>query len=318
MSEGRLDAQAAVLHRARVLHDLAERTAPGHGRTTEELARGAAGAERWSWAGFCAVLGVPAFPAKEAPLVAFVRWRWLAGDSRFTIEGHIAGISAAHDHGADPDHWDAVKAAREALAAEARAAAEAGIPPRGQGQAPPMTVSRLRRIVAACPGDLAGVRDRALLLLGFGTAARRAELAGLPARGVQVSGGGLRVTTAHGRTVTVPPGDHPLVDPVRAWLDWEARACLEPGGPALLRVDRSGRPAGRMSGRAVGERVEACGERAGVPGLGGRSLRSGLAISYTRVPRGYGNAGQGGDERVLGGHIRIVEGFLEDATDGGP
>ncbi|MFF5264444.1 hypothetical protein ACFY4C_36435 [Actinomadura viridis] len=253
-SEDGPDVPAAVIRVARVLHDLAERTAPGHGRTTEELARdAAAGRKRYSWAAFCAALGVPPFPAKEAPLVAYVRWRWLAGDSRFTIDGHLGGISAAHDHGADPGHWDAVKAAREALAAEARAAAEAGIPPRGRGQAPPMTVSRLRRIVAACPGDLAGARDRTLLLLGSASppAARNwprcppaasrwsARACGSPPRTDGAAAGPSPCRRATIRSST-PSG--------RGWTGRPARAWNPAGPPSSGWTRRDAPPAGCPAG----------------------------------------------------------------------
>ncbi|MFC6883500.1 tyrosine-type recombinase/integrase [Actinomadura yumaensis] len=340
-----LEVVPSTVDRARALHDLAERTAPGHRPTAEELARIAAldaGADDYAranrnpntaraykldralWIEFCAALGVPPFPSSRGLLVAFVRWRWLAGDSPATVERHIAGVSAAHtDEGVRMDR-DAMKHARAALAVEVRAAAEAGLPPRGRGQAPPLTVPQLRRIIAKCPDDLAGARDRALLLLGFGIAARRSELSGLMARDVLVLTEGLRVTTRFGktggRTVNVLPGEHEMTDPVQAWLDWQAIAHLDPDGPALLQVDQWGHLGGRMSGRAVGERVKVCGERAGIPGLTGHSLRAGLATSSRQAGKSTEViADQGGwtrDSRALLGYIRIVDAWLQNATAG--
>lgn len=53
---------------------------------------------------------------------------------------------------------------------------------------------------AACPGTLGGIRDRALVLLGFAIAARRAELAGLSVRDVVDDPGGLVVRVAVTKT----------------------------------------------------------------------------------------------------------------------
>lgn len=48
---------------------------------------------------------------------------------------------------------------------------------RGRGQAPPLLVEHLVKISAACPDNLTGLRDRALVLMHFAVAGRRHELA---------------------------------------------------------------------------------------------------------------------------------------------
>nr|BFE30139.1 hypothetical protein GCM10010200_023900 [Actinomadura rugatobispora] len=55
-----------------------------------------------------------------------------------------------------------------------------------------------------------------------------------------------------------------------------------------------------MSGRAISDRVVLCGERAGVPGLNGHSLRSGLAVSSR-----WSEPEQTRD-RTLGPHLRAL------------
>ncbi|MGA6172493.1 hypothetical protein ACPEIF_19870 [Streptomyces sp. NPDC012600] len=48
---------------------------------------------------------------------------------------------------------------------------------RGRGQAPPLLVDHLVKISAACPDNLRGLRDRALVLMHFAVAGREHELA---------------------------------------------------------------------------------------------------------------------------------------------
>ncbi|MFJ8210355.1 hypothetical protein [Streptomyces sp. NPDC096033] len=43
---------------------------------------------------------------------------------------------------------------------------------RGWGQAPPLLVEHLVKIIAACPDNLRGIRDRALVLMHFAVAGR--------------------------------------------------------------------------------------------------------------------------------------------------
>ncbi|MGH7733685.1 MAG: site-specific integrase, partial [Gemmatimonadales bacterium] len=55
----------------------------------------------------------------------------------------------------------------------------------------PLVIGDLRRLVATCGDDLRGVRDRALLLLGFAAALRRSELVALDAADVVTTTDGL-------------------------------------------------------------------------------------------------------------------------------
>jgi integrase len=80
------------------------------------------------------------------------------------------------------------------------------------------------------PTSLLGVRDRALLLVGFAGAFRRSELVSLDVADVSFNSDGLVVTLRRGKTdqegvgrkVGLPFGSNPLTCPVRAlraWLD---------------------------------------------------------------------------------------------------
>jgi hypothetical protein len=68
--------------------------------------------------------------------------------------------------------------ARKIVRAYERNLARENIPV-GRGSAPALTIRDLRRIVEACPPTLEGIRDRTIIVIGFGIAARRSELATL-------------------------------------------------------------------------------------------------------------------------------------------
>ena len=87
-------------------------------------------------------------------------------------------------------------------------------------QVRPVVIEDLRRMVESCGHDPAGVRDRALLLLGFAAALRRSELVGLDASDFEETKDGLVLTVRRsktdqegaGRKIGVPygaPGDLP-------------------------------------------------------------------------------------------------------------
>ena len=56
------------------------------------------------------------------------------------------------------------------------------------------TAAILRQLLAPAPDDLRGLRDRALLLVGFAGALRRAELAAIKVRHLEPGERGIRLT----------------------------------------------------------------------------------------------------------------------------
>lgn len=136
---------------------------------------------------------------------------------------------------------------------------------------------------------LSGVRDRALLLVGFAGAFRRSELVSLDVADVSFTKDGLvlqlrRSKTdqeAVGRKVGLPFGSNPLTWPVRALREW-----LECGGivrgPIFRPIDRHGnvKPQ-RLTDQSVALVVKRCAHDAGLDSenYAGHSLRSGLATA---------------------------------------
>lgn len=157
------------------------------------------------------------------------------------------------------------------------------------GKSPTLTAD-IRIMVEHLPqGKLIGVRDRALLLLGFAGAMRRSELVGLDVQNVQQTHDGLVVTIRKsktdqegaGRKIGIPYGSHPQTCPVRALQAWLQASGIEEG-PLFRSVNRHGKLVeGRLGDRAVALVVKRALEAAGKDGatFAGHSLRAGLATS---------------------------------------
>ncbi|MFE9252896.1 tyrosine-type recombinase/integrase [Streptomyces sp. NPDC007088] len=181
-----------------------------------------------------------------------------------------------------------------------------------------MRLITLREIVAKCDTDIFGLRDRAMLLLGFAIAARRAELAGLRLRNIRDDDNGLlidvRVSKTEPRTVPVPYGTRPETCPVRAWKAWAAAAhIVEPDRHAFRRVHHTGavQPHG-LSPQRASDLITAAGLRAGCEELfTGHSVRSGLATEARRKGKDRkaiaAITGHKENSKVLDGYMQIVD-----------
>jgi integrase len=164
---------------------------------------------------------------------------------------------------------------------------------RTKGTAPacksPLLVGQLKAALRDSREDLHGIRDRALLLVGFAGAFRRSELVSLDLADIAFTDDGLVVNLrrsktdqeGEGRKVGIPHGSKPQTCPVRALRAWlEAAGISE--GPAFRSVTRHGRiGTAALSGRAVALIVKGAAELAGLDAsaFAGHSLRAGLATS---------------------------------------
>ena len=259
----------------------------------------AAYAQDWSaWEDYAAWAGIPVLSGSRGALVGFVLWLengsprlGEAGGTRpgaapATIRRRIAGAV----HGLRRHHVRidpvASRAAAAALDGYRRRLAEAG-ETRGRGQAAAVDLAAVLAMSRSCPDGLAGVRDRAMLLVGFFAATRASDQANLLHADVEVEATGLVVTVRHGKTTGVsalPARRHPLLCPRQAWLAWTAAAGLD-GGPAFRPVSRHERVgAAPLSPDAVTAIVARLGRRAGLPHpVTCHSLRAGFATESYRA-----------------------------------
>jgi len=155
-----------------------------------------------------------------------------------------------------------------------------------QAHSKPILTPHLRAMLAALPDSLLGLRDRALLLLGFAGAMRRSELVGLDVADIAHTDDGLVVLirksktdpTGVGRKIGIPFGEHPQTCPVKAVVAWLDESKID-DGPLFRRVDRHGflsdtRLCDRAVANVVKRTLTAAGKSARL--RSGHSLRAGL------------------------------------------
>ena len=250
-------------------------------------------AYRSDWADFsmwCEAAGRIPLPADPVTVGAYLTGR--SGVLKVaTLNRRIAAITAAHrmaGEGFDGAH-------------PAIARVLAGIRRRygtRQDAKTALLTEDLRRIVRLLPADLAGVRDKALLLLGFAGAFRRSELVAITLNDLSLSNAGVVVTVRRsktdqegaGRDVGIPRSRRSgsTTCPVAALESWlhEIRKFVNLGAedPVFRAIDHGKPGRRRLSDRAVALIVKRAVLRAGLdPGrFAGHSLRSGFATTAAR------------------------------------
>jgi integrase len=161
-------------------------------------------------------------------------------------------------------------------------------------QAQAATLDPLRAMLTPLPEDLSGLRDRALLLIGFAGGFRRAALCALDRADVTFVPEGMDIVirkdktdqAGHGRELSIPYGKHRDTCPVRALRAWLDAAGIT-SGPMFRGVAKGGKTIrkGRLDPGSVARIVKRAAARAGLPDaedFSGHSLRSGLATEAAR------------------------------------
>jgi site-specific recombinase XerD len=222
---------------------------------------------------------VSALPATPETVAAF-----LASDSQMvkpsTLGRRVAAIRYAHKlaHHDTPTDSEAVKATLRGIrrtfgGAKVRKA--------------PAVANKMQSMVALAPDRLSGLRDRALLLLGFAGAFRRSELVALDVADISEAKAGLLVTIrrsktdqeGEGVTIAIARGD--VACPAKALREWLEAASIETG-PIFRAINKAGTVAAeRLTDRSVANIVKAYAGRAGFDAstFSGHSLRSGFLTS---------------------------------------
>lgn len=299
-----------------------------------------------TWQHYCGDVGIPETSNSRGALVGFVLWmenkppspRDLDADPNAphrpqapnTIDRRLASVMIGlSSRGVEPDRATR-RAARQALDVYRRRLAKEAITV-GRGKAVPVTPEHLRAISQACPPTLAGIRDRAVVLIGFRMASRSHELGDLKMVDIKdVQGHGIVVEVRVGKTgsrrIPMPPARDESLCPVTAWRAWRAVATWDEG-PAFAQIDKSDRvrrdkgelplPVGPRAIRRIIARARM---RAGVDvHLTGHSLRAGFATEARRAGHDAKTisdiTGHSPTSKVLYEYFRTVDEWREAPKD---
>lgn len=201
-----------------------------------------------AWCDWCAKRNLTPLPAVSQDVAAFLASERLRGLRANTLDLRRAGIRYLHRVAGCPVPTDDA-CVSETIAGIRRDAVGKGELPRKKAAA---TVGIIEQFLAPISEDPRGLRDRALILVGFAGALRRSELAAIQMRHVERTEKGIRLLLPQTKgsqteAVAVPlPFGKTGLCPVRAlerWLD--AAAIIE--GPVFRRIWL---PKGRGDGEA--------------------------------------------------------------------
>ena len=188
---------------------------------------------------WCEAHGFQPMPASSETVGAYLAATGL-GYALPTLRRRVAAIARAHRIAKQPLDTKH-PAIRETLRGIARTHGE----PARRSAA--LTTPEIRRLIEVCSDDLAGIRDRALILIGFAGALRRSELVGLDDAHVRPTPTGLRLmiprsktdTAGEGAEVGITCGSQADTCPVRALHAWLGAAAIT-DGPIFRRVTQWG------------------------------------------------------------------------------
>lgn len=230
---------------------------------------------------FCAYRGFVALPTTASVIEVYVTDMASTGSSLNTIRVHLAAISYAHDI---QGHLNPVRDihVRETMKGVARKLGP------HVNKKTALTVEDLRLACQGFGDDLRGLRDRAMLLVGYFGAFRRSELVAVTVNQVRFERGQTRVLIQHSKTDQegkglykhLPTLKDDLADlcptkSLRAWLN----AAGIGSGPIFRAIDRWGHVRDDFMDPKQVERIAK--KAAGLAGLhpahfAGHSLRSGF------------------------------------------
>jgi integrase len=213
------------------------------------------------WAEFAAWARAQGVDPTALPVHPVVVAAWLATLApkmgRSALRRRLAAI--AWHHRSRGQAWASGHGAiRATLAGIARAH------PRPVRPAAALTSAEVKQLLAVCPGDragpagLAGLRDRALFLVGLAGAFRRSELVGIDVEHLRFDAAGVTVRLPRSKTdqagqgadVVLPRRRGQASCPVRALEEWLLRASIR-RGPVFRRLTAAGTIEGRLTGDGV-------------------------------------------------------------------
>lgn len=181
------------------------------------------------FADWCLIFNLSPLPAHHETIAAFLADQAKNGIKVSTLNRRIAAIKAHHGaKGLDsPTSHPYVKVMLKGIKRTIGAA---------QNKKAPIIAGRLEKMVAFCDtSELRGLRDRAILLIGFAGAFRRSEIVALNFEDLERTPEGIKITIRKsktdqeglGQTIAIINGS--IFRVVDALYDWLKAACITEG-----------------------------------------------------------------------------------------
>ncbi len=308
----RIGAIAALEDHAQKAHDFAA-------NADASATRRAYASDMADFRSWCEAHGLDALPALPQTVACYLA-NLASERTTSTLQRRLSAIARAHreanldsptEHSFVRLEWRGIRRAKGIATAKKAA----------------LSVTDLRGMLATLPDSLLGLRDRALLLVGFAGGFRRSELVALTVEDARVASEGVVLTLrrsktdqeGEGRIVGIPRGRHTETCPVRALEAWTLAAKVTTG-PLLRAVDRHGNVSNEaMSDRTIARVVQRAAIAAGLDAsaFAGHSLRAGLATSAASAGASErAIMAQTGhkSERIMRGYIRLGTVWHENAA----
>jgi site-specific recombinase XerD len=296
-----------------------------------EYAKGSRAASTWrayesdwrTFSAWCQKVERPALPADPSSVALFLAAQAKLGIAPATLGRRLAAIRLMHVGAKLASPHDALEV-DEVMRGIRRAWK------RPAAQKAPAVDEEIQRMVDAVePQTLKGLRDRALLLLGFAGAFRRSELVAVDTEHLLERHEGLTVLIASSKTdqegqgqrVAIPRVPGSPYCPVQAVLDWLVDAAITDG--AVFRSMHRGDSVGlsRLTPQSVALIIKSLAVKAGFDAgrYAGHSLRSGFLTSAARNRASiFKMADQSRHKSldVLREYVRNEERFEDHAAEG--
>lgn len=274
---------------------------------------------------FCHRYELEPLPASEDTVCKFIASMALEGMAVATIQRKMTTINQLHFAHKQTSPTGSYKVTQCLLGIKK----ELGT---GQKKAKALMLADLRKICKRSKPNIIGVRDKAMLLLGWACAMRRSELVALDFEDVETVEDGLIVTirrsktdqTAAGCRLGIPHGQDPSFCPVSAYKDFIRRSKIS-GGPLFFAMGTNGTKFAvpveddrhRLNPRSVNALLARRLRDAGIDptGYSGHSLRAGFITeaAKAKIP-GYiiQKHTRHASDATMRGYIREAELFKEN------
>lgn len=284
------------------------------------------------FATWCAQHGRDPLPAAASTITGYLSDLAQAGAKVGTMSRRLSALKFVHQL---QDLPDPTRNARVVAVWEGIRRTHGAPPDRSAPLMPP----ELFDVLAACPVtktwktkgrspelDLAGHRDKALLLVGFVGALRRSELAVLRLEDVDDHANGLVLSLPRSKTnqhdteaelVVLPRSGNPDRCPVTALWTWLELSGIT-DGPIFQGVTKANKPSGRpLHPESINTLVQAAVGRAGIDPsrYSAHSLRAGF-ITYAHLRGATAHQSRHRSLATLSGYVRIDNAWTDNAATG--